>query len=109
MASVSPGDQSNLMLRPPSLHDASFELSSSLGLASERAVDCLIAEDNPIASKVLETILVRLGCRCVVVNNGEDAIRCSMGEICFDVIFMDMTMPARKSSLGTLLVGVMCS
>lgn len=53
-----------------------------------KSVDCLIAEDNPISSKVLETILVRLGCRCVVVHNGEEVIRCTMGELVFDVIFV---------------------
>jgi len=58
-----------------------------------KTVDCLIAEDNPISSKVLETILIRLGCRCVVVTNGEEVIRCTMGELVFDVIFMDMLMP----------------
>ncbi|EHS63719.1 AGC protein kinase [Puccinia graminis f. sp. tritici CRL 75-36-700-3] len=65
----------------------------SLPPLQERTVDCLIAEDNPISSKVLETILIRLGCRCVVVPNGEDAISCAMGDIAFDVIFMDLMMP----------------
>ncbi|KAI9614184.1 hypothetical protein H4Q26_009325 [Puccinia striiformis f. sp. tritici PST-130] len=51
---------------------------SSLPPVQERTVDCLIAEDNPISSKVLETILIRFGCRCVVVPNGEDAISCAM-------------------------------
>jgi serine/threonine-protein kinase RIM15 len=83
------------MLRPPVPFGPS-PVEPALKLASERSVDCLIAEDNPISSKVLETILVRLGCRCVVVSNGEEAIRCSMGEICFDVIFMDMMMPIRE-------------
>jgi len=59
----------------------------------ERTIDCLIAEDNPISSKVLETILIRFGCRCVVVPNGEDAISCAMGDVAFDVIFMDLMMP----------------
>ena len=86
------------------------------GMPSEKTVDCLIAEDSkcclrvfmgsqltflpssdPISSKILETILVRLGCLCVVVHNGEEAIRCSMGEITFDVIFMDMLMPICES------------
>jgi serine/threonine-protein kinase RIM15 len=53
-----------------------------------KSVDVLIAEDNPISSKVLETILVRLGCRCVVVHNGEEVVRCTMGELVFDVIFV---------------------
>ncbi|EGG02429.1 RIM15-related serine/threonine-protein kinase [Melampsora larici-populina 98AG31] len=59
----------------------------------ERTVDCLIAEDNPISSKVLETILTRFGCRCVVVPNGAEAISCAMGDVAFDVIFMDLMMP----------------
>ncbi|POW09583.1 hypothetical protein PSTT_06766 [Puccinia striiformis] len=66
---------------------------SSLPPVQERTVDCLIAEDNPISSKVLETILIRFGCRCVVVPNGEDAISCAMGDVAFDVIFMDLMMP----------------
>lgn len=52
---------------------------------------------DPISSKILETILHRLGCLCVVVANGEEAIRCSMGDVAFDVIFMDMLMPIRGS------------
>ena len=55
------------------------------------SVDVLIAEDNPISSKVLETILVRLGCRCVVVHNGEEVVRCTMGELVFDVIFVSFS------------------
>lgn len=55
---------------------------------SSRTVDVLVAEDNPISSKVLETILTRLGCRCVVVHNGEEVMRCTMGELVFDVIFV---------------------
>ena len=58
-----------------------------------KTVDCLIAEDNPISSKVLEMILVRLGCRCVVVQNGEEVIRCTMGELIFDVIFVSSELP----------------
>ena len=100
----------------PKLADATTgSPSTDSGFAAnttwEKTVDCLIAEDSmsyhtmnkkdvrsnecldPISSKILETILVRLGCLCVVVHNGEEAIRCTMGEIAFDVIFMDMLMP----------------
>lgn len=75
---------------------ASVTLSSppkALPPLQERAVYCLIAEDNPISSKVLETILIRFGCKCVVVPNGEDAISIAMGDVAFDVIFMDLMMP----------------
>ena len=70
-----------------SLHEDKLD-PSPLRSPTLKSVDCLIAEDNPISSKVLETILVRLGCRCVVVHNGEEVIRCTMGELVFDVIFV---------------------
>ncbi|KAJ3193079.1 hypothetical protein HK101_005436, partial [Irineochytrium annulatum] len=36
---------------------------------------------------------LRMGCRCVVVRNGAEALRCAMGQVKFDVIFMDLRMP----------------
>ncbi|KAI8056703.1 hypothetical protein BDF22DRAFT_207836 [Syncephalis plumigaleata] len=55
--------------------------------------DVLIADDNPVACKILETVLGKLNCRCVVVRNGAEAIRCAMGKVVFDIIFMDVVMP----------------
>lgn len=63
--------------------------------STPKTVDVLVAEDNPISSKVIETILVRLGCRCVVVHNGEEVMRCTMGELVFDVIFVSSLTPPR--------------
>ncbi|KAJ8523495.1 hypothetical protein ONZ45_g123 [Pleurotus djamor] len=60
---------------------------------SDRAVTCLLAEDNPITAKIIETLLTRLGCRCVVVADGSEAISVAMGDIKFDVILMDLHMP----------------
>ncbi|KAI8090062.1 uncharacterized protein BX664DRAFT_264234 [Halteromyces radiatus] len=56
-------------------------------------LDCLLADDNPISCKILETILDRLNCRCVIVRNGAQAIRYAMGNVQFDLIFMDIRMP----------------
>ncbi|KAI8580806.1 hypothetical protein K450DRAFT_236075 [Umbelopsis ramanniana AG] len=70
--------------------DSERPRSSSLG---PRKIDCLIADDNPISCKILETILYTLNCRCVVVRNGAQAIRCAMGGVKFDIIFMDIRMP----------------
>lgn len=98
-AHSSPGNPLKLLPHSDPHHPAPLGLLSaspaprSLPPLQERTVDCLIAEDNPISSKVLETILVRFGCRCVVVPNGEDAISCAMGDVAFDVIFMDLMMP----------------
>lgn len=47
----------------------------------DRAVTCLLAEDNPITAKILETLLIRLGCRCVVVADGSEAISVAMADI----------------------------
>ncbi|KAG6333663.1 hypothetical protein ID866_5421 [Astraeus odoratus] len=57
------------------------------------AVTCLLAEDNPITAKIIETLLTRLGCRCVVVADGAEAISVAMGDIKFDCILMDLHMP----------------
>ena len=54
---------------------------------NDRAVTCLLAEDNPITAKIIETLLIRLGCRCVVVADGSEAISVAMGDIsgyCFE-------------------------
>lgn len=59
----------------------------------DRVITCLLAEDNPISMKILETLLTRLGCRCVLVPDGSDAISVAMGEIKFDCILMDLHMP----------------
>ncbi|KAG6821579.1 hypothetical protein H0H93_000088 [Arthromyces matolae] len=60
---------------------------------NDRVVTCLLAEDNPITAKIIETLLVRLGCRCVVVSDGSEAISVAMGDIKFDCILMDIQMP----------------
>ncbi|KAJ7638996.1 hypothetical protein FB45DRAFT_904448 [Roridomyces roridus] len=60
---------------------------------NDRAVTCLLAEDNPITAKIIETLLIRLGCRCVVVSDGSEAISVAMGDIKFDCILMDLHMP----------------
>ena len=47
----------------------------------DRAITCLLAEDNPITAKIIETLLIRLGCRCVVVADGSEAVGVAMGDI----------------------------
>ncbi|KAJ3022779.1 hypothetical protein HKX48_005255 [Thoreauomyces humboldtii] len=58
-----------------------------------RVLDVLIADDNPVSLRILEKMLSMLGCRCVIVRNGAEAIRCALGQVMFDVIFMDIRMP----------------
>ncbi|KAJ8086805.1 rim15, signal transduction response regulator [Marasmius tenuissimus] len=75
---------------PSSVHSIDFKRGPDL---SDRAVTCLLAEDNPITAKIIETLLIRLGCRCVVVADGSEAISVAMGDIKFDCILMDLHMP----------------
>ncbi|TFK55894.1 kinase-like protein [Heliocybe sulcata] len=60
---------------------------------NDRAVTCLVVDDNPITAKIIETLLIRLGCRCYVVGDGSEAISVAMGDIKFDCILMDLHMP----------------
>ena len=61
--------------------------------SSVEKVECLIAEDNPIALKMLENILTKLGCTCTCVRNGADAVSTAMSDVKFAVIFLDVTLP----------------
>ncbi|KAJ9478431.1 Serine/threonine-protein kinase RIM15 [Pseudozyma hubeiensis] len=65
--------------------------AGSTGSSDEIA--CLIAEDNPIALRMLETMLVKLGCRCTAVRDGAEAVRLAMGDHKFGVMFIDVTLP----------------
>ncbi|OXC70861.1 hypothetical protein AYX13_00277 [Cryptococcus neoformans] len=58
-----------------------------------RGLDVLVAEDNPISQKILETLLTRVGCRCICVDDGPSALAAIMGSIRFDVIICDIHMP----------------
>lgn len=83
-------------LTPPlqAVPQSTSPLPMTMNKSSTRVntIDCLIAGRNPISNKVLETILVRLGCRCVVVPNGAEAILAA-GGVKFDVIWCDLQMP----------------
>jgi hypothetical protein len=57
---------------------------------------CLVADDNPISCKIIETILEMLHCQCVIVRNGAQAIRSAMNDVRYDIIFMDIRMPISK-------------
>ncbi|RXW21945.1 hypothetical protein EST38_g3900 [Candolleomyces aberdarensis] len=84
------GSQQESNTPPSSVH--SIDLRKGLDHV-DRIVTCLLAEDNPITSKIIETLLIRLGCRCVVVADGSEAISVAMGDIKFDCILMDLQMP----------------
>ncbi|KAG1114477.1 hypothetical protein G6F42_014174 [Rhizopus arrhizus] len=79
---------------------SSLQATTSASPAASRSTDhkskplaCLVADDNPISCKIIETILQMLHCRCVIVRNGAQAIRSAMSDVQYDIIFMDIRMP----------------
>lgn len=50
-------------------------------IVMDRSLDVLVAEDNPISQKILETLLTRMGCRCICVEDGPQALAATMGSI----------------------------
>ncbi|KAI5123428.1 hypothetical protein M0805_006133 [Coniferiporia weirii] len=77
---------------PASSTSGSLDLRRNVD-PNDRAVTCLLAEDNPITAKIIETLLIRLGCRVIVVSDGSEAISVAHGDIKFDCILMDLHMP----------------
>lgn len=52
----------------------------------------LVAEDNVVNQKVIQSLLLRLGCQVSIVSNGRDAVeQCQTRDI--DLVFMDCQMP----------------
>ncbi|KAF8974183.1 hypothetical protein BDZ97DRAFT_2069160 [Flammula alnicola] len=84
------GSQQESFTPPSSVHSIDLRKGPD---PADRAVTVLLAEDNPITAKIIETLLIRLGCRCVVVADGSEAISVAMGDIKFDCILMDLQMP----------------
>ncbi|KAJ3511942.1 hypothetical protein NLJ89_g3814 [Agrocybe chaxingu] len=84
------GSQQESNTPPSSVHSIDLRKGPD---PTDRVVTCLLAEDNPITAKIIETLLIRLGCRCVVVADGSEAISVAMGDIKFDCILMDLQMP----------------
>jgi len=58
-----------------------------------RPLDVLICEDHPVSRMVMERLLEKLNCRSMSVENGPDAIRCTMGAVKFDIILMEYKLP----------------
>ena len=56
------------------------------------AAKILVAEDNPVNQEIINEVLVQLGCRVAIVEDGNDAIRV-FKDGGFDLVFMDCQMP----------------
>ena len=61
-------------------------------LSAMKGMNILVAEDNLINQKLIETILNQWSCQFTMVDNGIDALKASEQSL-FDVILMDINMP----------------
>lgn len=60
----------------------------------------LVAEDNSVNQMVARKLLEKLGCTCVIAENGEKAIE-QLGKESFDLILMDCMMPIMDGQEAT--------
>lgn len=69
-----------------------LDLNPSKSIEETTVLDILIAEDNPINQKMIQKILMRMGHKITLVDNGEKAIIETSSQE-FDIILMDIHMP----------------
>jgi signal transduction histidine kinase/CheY-like chemotaxis protein len=96
---ASPVNLANLQRRSKASGDAAAELVTRHSLrenrgpaSARRALNILVAEDNPINQTVARRMLEKAGHRIVVAANGQLAVDALSIEH-FDVVFMDVQMP----------------
>ncbi|KAH7257410.1 hypothetical protein BKA59DRAFT_451452 [Fusarium tricinctum] len=89
------GEKHNALLRVQRRRQSSRRLSQIAFDAGPtfRPLDVLICEDHPVSRMVMEKLLEKLRCRTISVPNGSEAVRYSMSEIKFDVIFLEYQLP----------------
>lgn len=89
------GEKHNALLRVQRRRQSSRRLSQIAFDAGPtfRPLDVLICEDHPVSRMVMEKLLEKLRCRTISVPNGPEAVRYSMSEIKFDVIFLEYQLP----------------
>ncbi|KID86304.1 Serine/threonine-protein kinase domain protein [Metarhizium guizhouense ARSEF 977] len=89
------GDKHNALLRVQRRRQSSRRLSQIAFDSGPnfRPLDVLICEDHPVSRMVMEKLLEKLRCRTISAANGSEAVRYSMSEIQFDVIFLEYKLP----------------
>ncbi|KAK3938049.1 Serine/threonine-protein kinase cek1 [Diplogelasinospora grovesii] len=88
------GDKANALLRVQRRRQSSRRMSQiALDGPTFRSLDVLICEDHPVSRMVMEKLLEKLRCRTISAPTGSEAVRYSMSEIKFDIIFMEFKLP----------------
>ena len=75
-------------------------------LVNFKGVTVLVAEDNMVNQKVIQSLLVRLGCTVHIVNDGSQAIA-ACKKFNFDLVFMDCQMPVMDGYEATAVIRAM--
>lgn len=75
----------------------------SKGINNDQSARILVAEDNPINLKLLQTILVQNKYKVIAVENGQKAVDLYLKES-FDLILMDIDMPVMDGITATRLI-----
>lgn len=76
---------------PPSTVGAVSTAPTSLPSLNPKLLHVLVAEDDPVNSKIVEKRLTKLGHTVVLTGNGEDCARTFESESkSFDVVLMDI-------------------
>jgi signal transduction histidine kinase/ligand-binding sensor domain-containing protein/DNA-binding response OmpR family regulator len=86
-----------------SAEEVSLQRKLSENFAREYPLNILIAEDNPVNQKLAERILVKLGYKPDIVENGQQVLDVSMRNN-YDVILMDVQMPEMDGLEATRLL-----
>ncbi|CEK10032.1 PAS domain-containing hybrid sensor histidine kinase/response regulator [Legionella hackeliae] len=85
---VKRGKQTATFATSPKKEDSTLNLLHDIG----HAPTVLVVEDNPIALRIVESLLKKAGCRYMSVSQGEDALPLIENES-FDLILTDIGLP----------------
>jgi CheY-like chemotaxis protein len=72
-------------------------------LPTQRAPRVVVAEDNPVNQMLAKRLFQKLGCVIDLAANGVEALRLA-GDIDYDIIFMDCSMPELDGYAATRLL-----